>query len=103
VQIDTKVFPVPESNPHTPRAIGLLGGMIYLDDPFQFNENLKKICAQLAKDLMTQDVFAAEENDTLDEIITLMQEHNLSRVPVVNKKGLLKGIITRTDIVKALD
>jgi len=91
-----------ESNPHTPRAISLLGGLIYLDDLNNYNETLKKICAQKAKDLMSENLVAVEENATLEEIIKIMNSNNLSRIPVTDKKGHLKGIITRTDIIRKL-
>jgi len=92
-----------EHNPHTPRAISLLGGMIYLENPAEFNEELKKICAQRSGDLMTKDVTAIEEDTTLQEIIEIMQNKELSRLPVVDGKSHLKGIVTRTDVLKALD
>jgi len=91
-----------EHNPHTPRAISLLGGLIYLENPEAFKEELKKICAQKAKDLMTTEVTAIEPNTTLEEIIGIMQEKKLSRLPVIDKNSHLKGIVTRTDIVRAL-
>lgn len=91
-----------ELNPHSPRAISLLGGLIYLENTEKYNKELKKICAQTAKDLMTENVITITEDTTLPEIIKLMQEKQVGRLPVIDKKGLLKGIVTRTDIVRHL-
>ncbi|MFA6528100.1 MAG: CBS domain-containing protein [Candidatus Gracilibacteria bacterium] len=91
-----------ELNPHTPRAISLLGGLIYLENPTKYNTHLKKFCAQDARDLMTEEVVTINEDTPLAEIIKIMQEKSVGRLPVIDKKGILKGIITRTDIIKAL-
>lgn len=91
-----------EHNPHTPRAISLLGGLIYLENPADYNEELKKICAQKAGDLMTTEVTAITEETTLPEIIEIMKEQGLSRLPVLDEKDRLKGIVTRTDVVRTL-
>ncbi|EKD63787.1 MAG: cbs protein [uncultured bacterium] len=92
-----------ELNPHTPRAISLLGGLIYLENTEKYNEELKKFCAQTASDLMTKEVITINENATLDEIIAIMQEKQVGRLPVIDEKGILKGIVTRTDIIKAIN
>ncbi len=86
----------------TPRSINLLGGIIYLNSVEEFNEQLKDHCAEVVKDLMTTPVVTVEETTTLLEVINIMSEKNISRLPVVNKKGELIGIITRSDIVHQL-
>lgn len=86
----------------TPRSINLLGGIVYLDDIEDFNENLKDHCAEIVGDIMNKDVITVDEDVTLLEIINLMSEKKISRLPVVNKKSELVGIITRTDVVHQL-
>lgn len=85
-----------------PRSVNLLGSIVYLENIEAFNKNLKEHCAELVKDLMTSPVVTAKEEDTLLAIINRMSEHNLSRLPVVNRKNELTGIVTRSDVVHEL-
>ena len=50
---------------------------------------------------MTADPQTIREDDTLEQAATLMHDHDFSRLPVV-RAGLLVGIISRTDIVRAI-
>ncbi|MBN2096626.1 CBS domain-containing protein [Candidatus Peregrinibacteria bacterium] len=86
----------------TPHSINLLGSIVYLNDISDFNKHLKEHCAETVKDLMTAPAITANETATLLEVINLMSENNISRLPVVNKKGELTGIITRKDVVHQL-
>ncbi len=86
----------------TPKSINLLGGIVYLDDIADFNENLKDHCAETVKDIMNKEVITVHEDVALLEIINLMSEKKISRLPVINKKDELVGIITRTDVVHQL-
>jgi len=50
--------------------------------------------------IMSQPVLTVGMTDTLTEASNLMSEENLTKLPVVNKKGELVGIITSTDIIR---
>ena len=52
-----------------------------------------------AKDIMTRDVITVEKDCKVSELVDLFVEHKISSVPVVNKKGKLVGIVTKTDII----
>ncbi len=86
----------------TPHSVNLLGGVVYLEDVTEFNKHLKEHCAEFVKDLMTAPVITVDEKTTLLDVINLMSEKDLSRLPVVNKKRELTGIITRQDVVHQL-
>ena len=86
----------------TPRSINLLGGIVYLDDITEFNEHLKDQCADTVKDLMFESVITIQETTTLQEMLNIMSDKQITRLPVVDKKNELVGIITRTDIVHQL-
>ena len=86
----------------TPRSINLLGGIIYLNNIADFNKQLKEHCAETVKDLMFGSAITVKEDTTLLEVINTMSENQITRLPVVNKKNQLVGIITRTDIVHQL-
>lgn len=86
----------------TPRSINLLGGIIYLDDPNEFNRHLKEHCAELTGDIMREEVTTIEENKGLHEAIDIMSNEDIGRLPVTNDNNELVGIISRSDIVHQL-
>ncbi|MBU1682618.1 CBS domain-containing protein [Patescibacteria group bacterium] len=86
----------------TPKGINLLGSIVFLDDISKFNENLKDHCAESVGDIMTDVAITINEDTQLIDAIDLMAQYNLNRLPVVDKKNKLTGIITRTDIVHQL-
>jgi len=53
------------------------------------------------KGFMTRVLIAVEEEASLQEIQTLMTENAIGRVPVV-REGKVVGIVTRTDLVRAM-
>ena len=54
----------------------------------------------LIKDLMTADPYTIRQDAPISDVISLMYEKNLRRVPVTNDSGQLAGIITDSDIYK---
>lgn len=56
----------------------------------------------LVKNVMTADPFVINQNADITDIARLMVRHGISGLPVVDEKGKLAGIITKTDLVKAV-
>ncbi len=52
-----------------------------------------------AKEIMTKEPIAVSEATSATDIIALLQSKHLIRVPVVNKNGVLVGIVARRDIL----
>ena len=52
-------------------------------------------------DLMTPDPVLVDESATVDEAVRLLEENEVSGLPVVDRDGLLLGVISQTDIVRA--
>ncbi len=57
--------------------------------------------AQLARDLMSKPAVTVSEDTTALEISELFLNKKINRVPVVNAKGALVGIVSRGDILHA--
>jgi len=55
----------------------------------------------LVKHWMSKDVVTVDEDASMMEVSQLMREHNIRRVPVLNKRGKLVGIVTDRDIKAA--
>ena len=55
----------------------------------------------IVSDVMTEGVISVEETATVEEIATLLSQHRIKRVPVMNG-GSLRGMVSRSDIVRAI-
>ena len=56
---------------------------------------------ELIENIMTKDVITAEENINMDRAVEIMYQHKIEKLPIVDKKQNLKGLITLTDIEKS--
>lgn len=89
------------SGPHLPAHIQILGGIIYLETPHTMEEELKKVLAFTAGNLMTGDVITVGPEDEVKKLADIMVKENVNRIPVVENKKLV-GIVTRHDLLKAM-
>lgn len=86
---------------HMPSYIQLLNSFLYLEDPGEVEEELKKILATKASELMTTVVVTVDPDYSVEDIASLIEEEHINPVPVV-RDGRLLGIVSRADIVKLL-
>ena len=56
----------------------------------------------MIKDMMTTDPLVIDEGANLFEAAKIMIENRISGIPVVNNSQEIVGIITKTDIIKAI-
>lgn len=89
------------AKPHIPPHIELLGGVIYLENPFEMKKELNKMTAVSAGEIMTTDVWTVAPDDDISEVAALMTERDINGVPVVEDNKIV-GIITRHDLLLAL-
>lgn len=57
---------------------------------------------QLVKDVMSTPVITIPEEGTLNQAVTLMKKHHLKRVPVLDKKEKICGMLSRFDILRQI-
>lgn len=57
--------------------------------------------ATLVRDIMDADPVTVTEDAGIEEVIRVLQEHELPGVPVVNEGGRCVGIVTEADLVLA--
>jgi IMP dehydrogenase len=75
---------------------GQLTGIITNRD-LRFHKNM----STPVRDIMTKDdLITAPENITLQQAEGILQKHRIEKLPIVNKKGKLIGLITYKDILK---
>ena len=84
------------TEPHHSKLVACLRG------PGREAEDYLRTHAQLVSDLMHSPVTAVSPDATLDEIVGAMEKHKVRRVPVV-EKGVPVGIISRADLLRALE
>lgn len=85
-----------------PAVLEVLGGLIYLESPKKFIDELKKSMGNVARDLMTEDVITVNPDKEIEDAATLLVQKKIKRLPVVDKEGNLIGIISRKDIMSHL-
>jgi len=69
-----------------------------LDGDFFFTGADGAIMNQV-KDIMTEEVFVVSPEATIDEAISLLLDHQVSGLPVVDGDNQLLGVITEFDII----
>jgi CBS domain-containing protein len=90
-----------EGDLHIPHYIELFGGLVFLEPVRGFERRLRKAMATTAKDLMTADPTTIAPDADVHEAAKLISESGHNRLPVV-EHGLLVGVITRADVLRAL-
>lgn len=74
-------------------------------DPFVFfleGGEVRGEHAQTVGEVMTVDVMTTRPDATLREAATLLDRHGMRRLPVVDEEGFVVGIVTRSDLVRAM-
>ena len=50
------------------------------------------------EEIMTKDILVASENDQIRDVIKIMREKSIRRLPVIDDNGNLSGIVTFDDV-----
>jgi CBS domain-containing protein len=67
-----------------------------------FEKRTKDVKNDPIETFMNKQFHTVRTHHSVMEAATLMSEHNIRHLPVVDEKGILVGYITRTDIKKAM-
>jgi CBS domain-containing protein len=89
------------ARPQAPAHIEILGGVFFLKSPHDMEDELKKLTAVKASDIMTEKVISIEEDCALEDLASLMVNRKVNRLPVVRNNRLV-GIVTRADLIETL-
>ncbi len=93
---------VEEARLHVPTVISVLGGYLELpSSQHRFEAELRKAFGATVEEVMKADAPTCTEDDTLEEVATVMHDRGVARLPVV-RDGRLVGIVSRGDLVKAM-
>lgn len=93
---------VQESRLHFPTVISMLGATLELpSERKRFDDDLRKTLANTVDQVMAEDPVCIGVDDTIEEAASLLHEHDVTRLPVVDDRGLV-GIVTRTDVLREI-
>lgn len=90
-----------EVSPQVPDIVNILGAFIFYNGVERYNEEVKKLMARSAEEIMTNKVVTIEEDMEVSKACELMMKHEIKRIPVM-KEWKLVGIISRADVISTL-
>jgi CBS domain-containing protein len=95
---------VTEARLHLPTTIQILPGVEFTlpNQIRRYDEELKKAASSKVEDVMEKSFKQVGPNATLEDVATMMHEHDVTHLPVVSEDGKVLGIVARGDIVRFL-
>lgn len=94
---------VQDTRLHMPTVISVFGAYLELPSSLRhFEADLRKAVGATVADVMDADAPTCRADDTLETVATSLHERNASRMAVVDDGGLLIGIVSRGDLVRAI-
>lgn len=90
---------VRQSRLHFPTVIVFLGATLELRRR-DFDDDLEKVLGSSVREVMNEPAITCGPDASLEEAATLMHEHRVSRLPVVDDDGALVGIVSRVDLLR---
>jgi CBS domain-containing protein len=90
---------VQNANVHFPTFLQVLDARIYLTNPRNFEEELRRALGTIAADVMSRRVDTVRPDDDISVAATLMVDHKFNAIPVLDGNRLV-GIISRSDILR---
>jgi CBS domain-containing protein len=91
-----------EADVEVPTPVPFLDAIFTFDAGRDFEDEMRHVLAVTARDLMTSPVFNIKQSATLQQLATLMVDHRVNPVPVLDDELRLVGIVSRSDIVRVI-
>jgi CBS domain-containing protein len=91
-----------EADVDAPSIIPLLDALIIADAGEPFEEELRRVVATTAEELMTAPVISIRDFATVSELATLMLHEGINQIPVIDDNRQIIGLATRTGIVELI-
>jgi len=92
---------VRDANLHFPAYLGILENLLPVGGDRNLEDELRRVLAITAREVMTKNVRTAAPDDDLGEVAHDMVQHHLHAVPVV-KSGVLEGMLFPSDVVRLI-
>lgn len=91
-----------EADVSFPAIVPWLDALVVADAGGDFDEDLRRVLAVTAGDLMTKPVYNIRSSASLEQLATLMVERRVNPVPVVGDDLGIVGIVSRADLVRVV-
>jgi len=85
-----------------PSYIEKVGRFVYEQNPKSTKKKITELGNIKVSQIMRKEVLKVNEDTTLCEVGRIMLTEKARRIPVVNKDGVVVGIVARCDILKAM-
>lgn len=86
---------------HVPTVISLFDWVLYLESEKDFQEEVEQITARTVSEICSDEVVFCNPQTPLSEIASLMSDHKVNLVPVVDDEKVV-GVVARLDVVRAM-
>jgi len=90
---------VREGRLHYPTVLSILGASIEIGHK-RFEEELTNALSATVADVMSSPAVQRNMTDTIEDVATMMNDHDIGRIPVVDG-GRLVGMVARNDLLRA--
>ncbi len=84
---------------HIPTFVTLLDAVVFFENPFNMDKDLKKLTASTVADLYTQDCLTVVAETPSEDIAELMINKKVNLLPVIDAERRVIGIISRTNML----
>ncbi|MFW6048980.1 MAG: HPP family protein [Candidatus Bipolaricaulota bacterium] len=85
-----------------PNYFEMLRTASYIPDINQLSRRLEEIKGDSVSEYMVEDVITVDEDEEDIHVADLIIRNELNRVPVIDKEGMLCGVVQRIDLLGAL-
>lgn len=87
---------------HIPTFFILLDSLVYFENPFKLDKELKDITASTVADIYTHDCLTATPDTPVDRIAHLMVTEKKYILPIIDQDRKVIGIVSRTDMLSLI-
>src|SRR5688572_12684430 len=91
-----------EASVDMPSIVTFLDAVIVADGGTPFEEELRRVVATTAEELMTSPVISIRDIATVSELATLMLQQRVNPIPVVNDARQIVGLATRSGLIELI-
>jgi CBS domain-containing protein len=91
-----------EATVDMPSIVAFLDAVIVADAGTPFEEELRRVVATTAEELMTSPVISIRDSATVAELATLMLQQRVNPVPVVDDGRQIVGLATRSGLIELI-
>lgn len=87
---------------HIPTFFILLDTLVYLENPFKMDKELKELTARTVADIYTHNCSMATPDTPVGKVASMMVADKRYLMPVIDQNKQVVGIISRTDMMSLI-